>query len=121
MPFASKAQAGYLHSHPEILGKAGLAEWDAASKGKSLPEHKSMKNKKGHSFSHTHIEHHHDGSHTVHHVHESDSKKDVKHAVPDLDGAHDSMEEHLGAPNEGEPAAAPPAMAGAAPAPPMAQ
>lgn len=57
---------------------------------------------KKHSYSHTHIEHHKDGSHTVHHQHESDMKKDVKHAVPDLDGMHDSMEEHLGQPNQGE-------------------
>ena len=39
MPFKSQAQAGYLHSHPEILGKEGLAEWDKATKGKHLPEH----------------------------------------------------------------------------------
>lgn len=39
MPFKSQAQAGYMHAHPEILGKAGLKEWDAASKGKSLPKH----------------------------------------------------------------------------------
>ena len=37
MPFRSQAQAGYLHSHPEILGKTGLKEWDAATKGKKLP------------------------------------------------------------------------------------
>lgn len=36
-PFASLAQAGYMHSHPEILGKKGLAEWDAASKGRKIP------------------------------------------------------------------------------------
>ena len=59
--------------------------------------------KKHHAFSHTHIEHHHDGSATVHHVHESgDSKKDVKHAVPSLDHIHDSLQNHLGAPNPGE-------------------
>jgi len=40
MPFESKAQQGYLHAHPEVLGKKGLAEWDAASKGShDLPEH----------------------------------------------------------------------------------
>jgi hypothetical protein len=32
------AQAGYMHSHPEKLGKKGLAEWDAATKGKHLPK-----------------------------------------------------------------------------------
>jgi hypothetical protein len=36
-PFASLAQAGYMHSHPEILGKAGLKEWDEASKGRKIP------------------------------------------------------------------------------------
>lgn len=41
MPFSSKAQQGYLHAHPEILGKKGLHEWDEATKGeyKHLPEH----------------------------------------------------------------------------------
>jgi len=39
MPFASLAQAGYMHTHPKILGKKGLAEWDAATKGKKLPKH----------------------------------------------------------------------------------
>jgi hypothetical protein len=41
MPFESKAQQGYLHAHPEILGKKGLHEWDEATKGKfdTLPEH----------------------------------------------------------------------------------
>jgi hypothetical protein len=38
-PFASLAQEGYLHAHPEKLGKSGLKEWDAATKGKHLPEH----------------------------------------------------------------------------------
>ena len=37
-PFASLAQAGYLHSHPEILGKSKLAEFDAATKGRHLPK-----------------------------------------------------------------------------------
>jgi hypothetical protein len=58
--------------------------------------------KKKHHFSHTHTEYHHDGSATIHHVHESDPKKDVKHAVEDLDGVHDSIQDHLGSPNEGE-------------------
>jgi hypothetical protein len=38
-PFASLAQAGYMHTHPGILGKAGLSEWDAASKGRKIPQH----------------------------------------------------------------------------------
>ena len=81
-----------------------------------MAEHK----KKHHGFKHTHMEHHDDGSMTVHHQHEN-PEHDVKHAVADLDGAHDSMESHLGTPNPGEveanagmpaPAAAGPAPAG---------
>lgn len=36
-PFASLAQEGYLHAHPEKLGAKKLAEFDAATKGKKLP------------------------------------------------------------------------------------
>ena len=40
MPFVSKAQQGFLHAHPEKLGKEKLAEFDAATKGMhNLPEH----------------------------------------------------------------------------------
>lgn len=40
MPFVSKAQQGFLHAHPEKLGKEKLAEFDAATKGMhDLPEH----------------------------------------------------------------------------------
>ena len=38
-PFASLAQEGYLHAHPEKLGATKLAEFDAATKGKHLPKH----------------------------------------------------------------------------------
>jgi hypothetical protein len=81
----------------------------------------------GHGFTDTHIKHHADGSHTVHHVHEMGPEHDVEHAVGDLDGAHDSMEDNLGTPNAGEaaanagqagiPAAAGAPAAAAAPAP----
>lgn len=50
---------------------------------------------KKHKFSHTHIELHDDGSATIHHMHESDPTKDVKHAVGDMDELHDSLQEHL--------------------------
>lgn len=68
-------------------------------------EHEKKEGKKkshaGHGFKHSHFEHHADGSITVHHEHENPAQS-VKHAVPDLDGAHDSMEDHLGTPNAGE-------------------
>ena len=55
-----------------------------------------------HGFTHSHHEHHADGSITVHHVHHEGPHKDIKHAVANLDGAHDSMQDHLGTPNPGE-------------------
>jgi len=39
VPAGARLAAGYMHSHPSILGKAGLSEWDAATKGKKLPKH----------------------------------------------------------------------------------
>lgn len=50
---------------------------------------------KRHKFSHTNIELHPDGSATVEHVHESNPVKNVKHAVADTDGIHDSLQDHL--------------------------
>ena len=46
-----------------------------------------------HGFTHTHIEHHGDGSATVHHVHHEGPQKDVKHAALNLDHIHDSLQE----------------------------
>ncbi len=50
MPFESLAQEGYMHEHPEILGKTALKEWDSATKGKHLPERKYMAKTQVHSF-----------------------------------------------------------------------
>ena len=55
-----------------------------------------------HKFLNTHIEHHDDGSATIHHEHEDGAASDKKHAVADLDGVHDSLQDHLGTPNVGE-------------------
>lgn len=52
-----------------------------------------------HKFSHTHIDLHDDGSATIHHVHSEGPHKDVTHAVADIDGIHDSMQNYLN-PNE---------------------
>lgn len=59
----------------------------------------------GHGFHETHIRHHHDGSHTVKHIvhpRHAHEMSDVEHAVPNLDGLHDSLQDHLGVPNPGE-------------------
>jgi len=39
MPYVSLAQEGFMHEHPEVLGKKGLKEWDSATKGMHLPKH----------------------------------------------------------------------------------
>lgn len=76
----------------------------------------------GHGFKHTHIEHHDDGSHTVRHEHE-DGISHKSYAAADLDGVHDGLEDHIGAPNPGEASAnagEAQMAAAAAPAPPAA-
>lgn len=111
MPFASLAQEGWAHTHPQQFGEKNLKEFDAATKGKHLPEriHKEShmdglghagKHAPHHTVKHSKIEHHGDGTHTVTHYHHDGSEH--SHAVPNLDGVHDNLEEHLGAPNEGE-------------------
>lgn len=47
MPFVSKKQQGYLHAHPEILGKTKLAEYDRKTNFKKLREYVSKGRKKG--------------------------------------------------------------------------
>ena len=65
-------------------------------------EHKKKKKHAGHGFKRTSVEHHTDGSHTVHHQHEDGASSDVKHAAANMDAVHDSMQNNLGTPNPGE-------------------
>ena len=66
-----------------------------------------------HNFSHTVIEHHEDGSHTIHHIHKKhghvhDVPKrdgDVKGAAADHDSMLDHVMDHTSQPNPGEAAA----------------
>jgi hypothetical protein len=55
-----------------------------------------------HGFTHTHIEHHADGSSTIHHVHHMGPHMDAKGAAMNHDGMMDHMMDHLSEPNEGE-------------------
>lgn len=48
----------------------------------------------GHGYTETHIRHFDDGSHAIEHRHE-DGVSHKEHAKEDLDGLHDSLEEHL--------------------------
>lgn len=47
MPYKSRAQAGYFHTHRRELEAQGVnvAEWDAASKGRKLPRRAPKKRK----------------------------------------------------------------------------
>lgn len=54
----------------------------------------------GHGFKKTSITHFDDGSAMIHHEHENGNHS--THAVGDLDGVHDSLEEHLRCPEEVE-------------------
>jgi len=80
MPFASKAQAAYLHMHPEkVGGEKALKEWDDATDFSHLPKH-------------THIEHHEDGSHTVHHEHHDGTH--TSYAVANDEELHKHIKDH---------------------------
>ena len=50
MPYKSKAQAAYFNIHRNELEKEGVSvsEWNAASKGKSLPKYSG----EAHSYDH---------------------------------------------------------------------
>jgi hypothetical protein len=66
--------------------------------------------KRKHDFSHTVIEHHDDGSHTVHHIHKKHGHEhnvpkregDVKGAAADHDAMLDHVMDHTSQPNPGE-------------------
>ncbi len=47
----------------------------------------------GHGITDIHMDHHDDGSHTMHFHHEDGSIR--SHAVKDLDDLHDKLEDHL--------------------------
>lgn len=65
---------------------------------------------KKHPFSHTVVEHHKDGSHTIHHIHEKHGhahtaptrEGDVKGVAGDHDGMIDHMMDHTSESNPGE-------------------
>ena len=57
MPFVSLAQEGFMHEHPEKLGKKALAEWDAATKGMHLPKHVPHEARKALLVNHDHFHH----------------------------------------------------------------
>ena len=117
MPFKSLAQEGYMHAHPEILGKKGLAEWDAATKGKSLPERKSMAHdhetaasglahkapeKKMHKPQpEAHVKKLHSGGYLVT-KHHGDGKPSTDHGAENLAEVSQHLEDHMGEPNDGE-------------------
>ena len=85
---------------PEMKNNSeGLAS--KMEKKPAAPKAKAEKSAGGKGgFTATHIEHHANGSHTVHHQHK-DPSKDVKHAVEGMQGVHDSLEQNVGNPSMG--------------------
>jgi hypothetical protein len=65
---------------------------------------------KKHPYSHTVVEHHNDGSHTIHHIHQKHGHVhnvpvrdgDMRGAAGDHDGMMDHIMDHTSAPNHGE-------------------
>jgi hypothetical protein len=110
----------------DVLSKDDKAEKKSPAESKSAPAEQPKKKKA--RIKHTHVEHHYDregkpAGHTVRHQ-PDDGSGEISHAAADLDGVHDSMEEHVGEPNHDEGgmmAAAQPGAAAAGPQPaPMA-
>ena len=122
MPFKSLAQEGFLHAHPEKLGKEGLKEWDAATKGKHLPEHVKVydeggvvaqKDKKMNPFAKitggdakpkkelhkitTHKAHSGGYVHTHQH-HHPEHHPDETHISKSMADVHKHMDDHMGTP-----------------------
>src|SRR5438046_9832422 len=107
MPYKSKAQAAFLHAHPEkVGGEAALKEWDAATDFKHLPEHKNMDavthglasaakkhqhpKRTKHGIKRITIENADDGSHTI--KHEKDDGTMIHHTAPDVDGLKQNLD-----------------------------
>jgi hypothetical protein len=64
---------------------------------------KGVKDERKHGIAHTHIEHHHDGSHAITHHYVKPGIEPTKHGAPDLEGLHDHLEQHMnGLPTEEE-------------------
>jgi hypothetical protein len=72
---------------------------------------------KKHKYTHTHIEHHDDGSHTTEHHHE-DGKSHKKYASADHDSMLDGLMDHTSEANPGEAEAEAGPQAAGASAPP---
>jgi len=106
---------------PPKMHDGGIVPKDGAytlQKGETvIPKDKKMA-KKHHKYTHTHIEHHDDGSHTTTHNHE-DGKSHKKYASADHDHMLDGLMDHTApsaAPSEQTPSAAAGAMPIAPPA-----
>jgi hypothetical protein len=88
---------------------------DAMKKDEKDSKHKHKGRKKG-RVTDSHVKHHPNGSKTVKHIHDMShpdnegmpsmsGDDETVHAVENMDGVHDSLEEHAGEPNPGEPEA----------------
>ena len=83
----------------DIMGGEKSEKSDKSSKPEKSESKPETKKKRKHS--HTHIEHHDNGSHTVRHT-PMGGGEEVSYAAPDMDAVHDGLEEHVGEPNGDE-------------------
>lgn len=87
-----------------VEGVIQPGDWCKKFKEKKMAEHGKKKHA-GHGYHRTEIEHHADGSHTVHHHPHPDHAHEMpvkSYAVADHDGLMDGMMDHTSAPNPGE-------------------
>lgn len=91
--YGMKFSPGYLGGkrEPEAKGKPEAMPHEEGSHVDDIHEHlRSMHEKTGHA--HSHVEHHGDGSHTSHHIHE-DGNIEGPHEHPDTQSMSAKMEE----------------------------
>jgi hypothetical protein len=85
---------------------------EAASKKPKKAKKVKPMHKKSHNYKRTILDHHSNGSMTIQHEHDSDPSMNQSAGVPDMGGALENLQQHLGG---GE---APQSLAAAAPAAP---
>lgn len=57
---------------------------------------RGMKDMRKHGISHTHIEHHHDGTHKITHHYIKHNVGPTEHGAEHMEALHDLLEENLG-------------------------
>jgi hypothetical protein len=94
--------AGAQATAAPILSKDNGPKMKSEPKQKTEPREQRQPGGKKKKPKHTHIEHHEDGTHTSRHT-DAAGKEMASYTSPDLDGAHDGLEQHVGDANAAAP------------------